>query len=112
MGTQNGIMAAMSTKLLTAESIRSLLAPHTSRLRDDFAVESLSLFGSSARGDATAESDVDLLVEFNRRVDLFVLVDLQEYLEQVLGVRVDVASWGGVRPRMRAIVERECVRVF
>ena len=58
-----------------------------------------SLFGSVARGDDTPESDIDFLVEFEAGSSLFDLMDLQEALEQLLGVSVDVVSLGGLKDR-------------
>ncbi len=58
-----------------------------------------SLFGSVARGDDTPESDIDFLVEFETGSSLFDLMDLQEALEQLLGVSVDVVSLGGLKDR-------------
>ena len=60
-----------------------LLLKYKSELDEKFGVESLSLFGSVARNEARADSDVDLLVEFNRPVGLFGLIALQNFLETV-----------------------------
>jgi len=60
---------------------------------------SVSLFGSVARGDATPESDIDFLVEFEPGSSLFDLMHLQEALQQLLGVSVDVVSVGGLKER-------------
>lgn len=57
------------------------------------------MFGSVARGDDTPESDIDFLVEFEPGSSLFDLMDLQEALEQLLGVSVDVVSVGGLKER-------------
>jgi Nucleotidyltransferase domain len=51
------------------QQVLSLLDAHRDRL-DEFAVKALFLFGSVARDEATAESDVDFLVEFNRPVEV------------------------------------------
>ena len=57
------------------------------------------MFGSVARRDDTRESDIDFLVEFEPGSSLFDLMDLQEALEQLLGVPVDVVSVGGLKDR-------------
>ncbi len=59
----------------------------------------VALFGSVARGDDTPESDVDFLVEFDRGSSLFDLMDLQEALQELLGVPVDRVSAGGLKER-------------
>ncbi len=60
---------------------------------------SIAVFGSVARGEAISESDIDFLVEFEAGSSLFDLMDLQEALEQLLGVSVDVVSLGGLKDR-------------
>ena len=59
----------------------------------------VALFGSVARGDDTPESDIDFLVEFDKGSSLFDLMDLQEALQELLGVPVDVVSVGGLKDR-------------
>lgn len=96
-------------------SIRSqvlaTLAGHLPALRTSFGVASISLFGSVARSDDRPDSDVDLLVEFDRPVTLFDLAALQSHLSQLLGRHVDVGTPGGLRERVRDEILRECVRV-
>jgi len=71
---------------------------------------SVALFGSVARGDDTASSDIDFLVEFTSGSSLFDLMDLQEALEGLLGVSVDVVSIGGLKERDERI-RREAVPI-
>lgn len=93
------------------EQVLQLLKTHKDRL-DDFAVKTLFLFGSVARGEATSESDVDLLVEFNRPVGLFTLLGLQSYLEELLGCSVDVGTPNSLRPHLRETVLKEAIRAI
>jgi predicted nucleotidyltransferase len=60
---------------------------------------SVSVFGSVARGEETAASDIDLLVEFEPGSSLFDLLHITEELEALLGVSVDVVSAGGLKDR-------------
>ena len=61
----------------------TVLTNHQKSLKD-FGVGSLMLFGSVARDEARPDSDVDLLVEFDRPVGLFTFVRLKRYLEEIL----------------------------
>ena len=79
---------------------------------DGFAVQALFLFGSVARDEATSESDVDFLVEFDRPVGLFTLLGLQSYLEELLGCSVDVGTPSSLRPHLRETVLKEAVRAL
>jgi predicted nucleotidyltransferase len=59
---------------------------------------SVKVFGSVARGEDQPGSDVDLLIAFEPGTSLFELVELEQELEELLGVGVDVVSEGGLRP--------------
>ena len=76
----------------------------------DFFVKPLLIFGSVARDQATDASDIDLLVEFERPVGLFTFLRLQEYLEQLLGCRVDLATIAALGEEMREHVLKEAIR--
>ncbi len=93
------------------ERVLALLNSHRDRL-DEFAVKALFLFGSVARDEATPESDVDLLVEFDRPVGLFTLLGLQSYLEELLGCSVDLGTPNSLRPHLRETVLKEAIRAF
>ncbi|HLH26920.1 MAG TPA: nucleotidyltransferase family protein [Chloroflexota bacterium] len=77
---------------------------------EQFGVKTLALFGSVARDEAGPESDVDILVEFDRAIGLFGFVRLKDYLEQVLGCPVDLVTPDALRPQMRDRVLQEAVR--
>jgi predicted nucleotidyltransferase len=76
-----------------------------------FGVRRLRLFGSVARGDARPDSDVDLLVYFDGPVTLDRYMGVKFQLEDALGTKVDLVTEGGMRERVRLIVEREAVDV-
>jgi predicted nucleotidyltransferase len=78
---------------------------------NSYGVKTLALFGSVARGEARPDSDVDLLVEFDRPVGLFGLVALQQRLEQLLGCPVDIGTPDSLKAPIRARVMEECVHV-
>ena len=67
------------------------------------------VFGSFARGEADAESDVDLIVELEPGRSLFDLGGLQYELEHLLNRRVDVLTEGGLKARVREQVLKEAV---
>ena len=69
------------------------------------------VFGSVARDDATAASDLDLLVEFDRPTGLLGLFNLQAHLEELLGCPVDLGTPASLKPRVRQRVMAEVVYV-
>ncbi len=93
------------------EQVTQILSERRAVLTQQCAVETLFLFGSVSRDEAGPASDVDLLVEFSRPVGYFGLFALQDYLESLLGCRVDQGTPGSLRSRIRARVLGECVRV-
>jgi len=79
-----------------------------------FDVSHISVFGSTARDQATLHSDVDVLVEFQpqARVGLFTFVRLLDFLSDVMGTRIDLATPAALRAEMRAEILAEAVRAF
>ena len=78
---------------------------------ENLGIKSLSLFGSVARNEAKANSDVDLLVEFQeeKRLGLFELVGIQQRLEGLLGRDVDLVMPKELKPRLRDRILKEVV---
>ena len=93
---------------LGSDVIVKALGRHRSTL-DEFGVSRLSLFGSFARGEGRHDSDIDLLVEFNRPVGLFEFVRLQRRLAELLGHRVDLVTPAALKPQLRERILREAV---
>lgn len=85
-----------------------ILADHRQDL-ERFGVKSIAIFGSVARNEARADSDVDVLVEFAAPVGLFELVRLGDYMESVFGRRVDITTPGGLKRQLRDRILQEAV---
>jgi predicted nucleotidyltransferase len=96
---------------MTIDQIKQKLAAHQAELKE-MGVTSLALFGSAVRGEATTSSDVDLLVEFDRPIDLFHFFTLQHRLEEILGVdKVDLVQRGAVREALKERILAEAINV-
>ena len=74
-------------------------------------IKRADLFGSVARGDASEDSDVDLLVELSRPMG-FEFFALEDFLSDTLGRSVELSTRAGMRPRVLAAAEEDLVRVF
>jgi uncharacterized protein len=82
--------------ILTKETILRVLRESYPQLNVQFGVQRIGLFGSFARETAQESSDIDLTVEFQRPIGLK-FIEMVEYLETLLGRRVDVLTPGGLR---------------
>ena len=78
----------------------------------ELGVKSLDLFGSVARDEASLDSDVDFLVEFDRPVGLFQFSKVRLYLEEILGCPVDLGTQRALRQHLREPVLQDAIRVF
>lgn len=76
-----------------------------------YKAKEIGLFGSFVRGEQTASSDIDVLVEFEEGADLFDLIGLADYLEESLQRKVDVVPKRALRAELRESVLREVVVV-
>lgn len=94
------------------EEIKRILREHKPILANRFHVKEINLFGSYVRGEETSASDIDILVEFEKPIGLEI-VDLKDYLEQILGVKVDVVSKKAVirKPRLWKYIREELISV-
>jgi predicted nucleotidyltransferase len=70
-------------------------------------VARLEVFGSTARGEANENSDVDLLVEFSKRKSLLALVSLERKMSAVLGRKVDLLTEAAISPYLREQINRD-----
>jgi uncharacterized protein len=84
---------------------------HADELEERFGVTRIDVFGSFARGEQTAESDVDLIVEVAEPT-LETVFGSEEYLTRILGRKADAGSFASLRPRVQPYVDRERVRAW
>ncbi len=88
-----------------------LLTEHKPVLAQRFCVERLALFGSVVRDAAKEGSDVDVLVAFDGPATSARYFGVQFYLEDLLGVPVDLVTEKALRPELRPFIEKEAVHV-
>ncbi|HHI00586.1 nucleotidyltransferase family protein [Thermococcus aggregans] len=96
----------------TLEEIEKILREHKEELRRKFKVKEIGIFGSYVRGEAKETSDVDILVDFYEPIG-WEIVDLKEYLESLLGVKVDLVTKDGVmrKPKLWKYIREELIHV-
>ncbi|MGA2386495.1 MAG: nucleotidyltransferase family protein [Candidatus Bathyarchaeia archaeon] len=95
----------------TIEKLKTTLALHKEELRMKFKVKEIGIFGSYVRQEQKKRSDVDILVTFYETIDLFTFVELENYLSDILGVKVDLVMKEGIKPRLKERILSEAVYV-
>ena len=93
------------------EALKKIVAEEKDEIRKQYKAQIKAVFGSYARGDFHADSDLDLLVDVDAGATLFDLVGLQQFLEDRLGCKVDIGTENPLREEIRASVLNEMIRL-
>ena len=93
------------------EEIKRKLAELKPVLREKFKVESIGLFGSYVRGEQKGESDLDVLVEFSEPIGLFKFIELEGFLSDELGTKVDLVMKKTLKKRIKERIINEAIYV-
>ena len=103
----------MMKNMKTFEELKTTLSAHKKELSEKYAVREIGIFGSYVRGEQKKKSDVDVLVEFEESANLSLLdfIGLENYLSDVLGVKVDLVEKHTLKPRIGKHVLEEVVNV-
>ena len=97
--------------MITLDEIRDILNREKRTLREQFKIKELSIFGSFVRGESREGSDLDILVEFSGLVGFFEFLDLEEYLQNLLEVKIDLVSKKALKPKIGERILKEAVPV-
>ena len=92
------------------EEIKEILKKHKKELQENFN-KNMGIFGSYVRGEQREASDVDILVEFYETPDLLKFIELERYLEEILGVKVDLVRKQAIREELGERILKEVVSV-
>ena len=93
----------------TLEEIKQILRQSKPFLQENYRVTSLGIFGSYTRGEQTEESDVDVLIDYDKAPNLIMLVELKDYLSNLMQMKVDIVTKKGLKPRIRERILSEIV---
>ena len=95
---------------MSRDEVLRILAEHKTEIQE-MGVKSIAIFGSTARGEAREDSDVDVLVEFSSQATFDGYMDLKAYIESLLNRSVDLVTHRALKPRVKQVVEKEAVYV-
>ena len=96
---------------MNKEQALAILRNHKTILVQRFGVADIALFGSTARGEAAPDSDLDILVRFDGPATSKRYFGVQFYLEDLTGRPIDLVTDKALRPELRPYVEQEAIRV-
>ncbi|MCD6489194.1 MAG: nucleotidyltransferase family protein [Thermodesulfobacterium sp.] len=91
------------------EEIKEKLQKLRDLIKERYKAEVIGIFGSYVRGEQRKESDIDILVKFYRGATLFELVGLSLFLEEEIGIKVDIVPYDAVRKEIKEKVLSEVV---
>jgi uncharacterized protein len=92
-------------------TVLAVLREQAPQLRQQFGLSRIALFGSAARDELRADSDIDVLVDFTDPPTMTRFFGTQDALEALLGRPVDLITVAGLKPRARVQVERDLIDV-
>jgi uncharacterized protein len=97
--------------MYTTEQVLMILAIAKPQLQKKYPISELGLFGSYARGDFNEKSDIDILVDFNSRIDGFDYIRLAHDLEDTFQHKIDIVSRKGIKAQYLPYVEQNLIHV-
>ena len=92
---------------MTLDEVKNMIKEYKGNLRQDFRVKEIGIFGSYVRGEQRDKSDVDVLVEFDEPVSLLGVVRLENYLSDLLQIKVDLVPQKDIRLELREKILKE-----
>jgi Predicted nucleotidyltransferases len=96
---------------LNIEQLKPKLEALKPQLIERYKVETIGFFGSYVRGEQKTTSDLDILVSFTEAPSLFGFIELEDFLSQQLGVKVDLVMKDSLKPRIKSSILQEAVYI-
>lgn len=71
----------------------------------------VGVFGSYARGEENENSDLDILIDFDQKIDLLEIIGLEQELTEILGVKVDLVTRRSINEALKIYIEADLIRI-
>ena len=94
------------------EEIKKILNKNKTQFQNNFKVKEIGIFGSYIKSGQTKKSDLDILVEFNSPIDYFDYLEFEEYLADLLGIKVDLVMKKALKPNIGRNILKEVIYVW
>ena len=102
--------AIKEVEMFSRDEILNIISSQMGKLKADYSVNQMGLFGSAVRGELTVHSDIDILVDLTEPTfDHY--MDLKFYLEDLLGLRVDLVTSKALRKELKIAIEKDLIHV-
>lgn len=111
MGKEEQSSKALHSAALDTASVMEVLRRELPRLRSEYDVRSIGLFGSYVKGMQGAKSDVDILVEYDKTPGMLRYLDLENELSELLSCKVDLVLKSSLKPAIGARILQEVQNV-
>lgn len=95
----------------TLAEIKHILITQKPIIQEKYHVSELGIFGSYVRGEDTEDSDVDILIDYDEAPTLIELIELEDYLSDILELKVDVVTKNSLKPPTKERILLEAVPV-
>lgn len=105
------LRATARIAVMDRATVLACLREQAPLLRERFGLRRIALFGSAARDELRADSDIDVLVDFIEPATMARYFGTQDALEALLGRPVDLVTSAGLKPRARAHLEHDLIDV-
>lgn len=93
--------------MLKIKKIKEVLDKHKQEIAEKFHVSEIGVFGSYIRGEQESESDIDILVSFDKPIGFIKFMRLEFYLSELLGKKVDLVVKDSLKPHIGSVILRE-----
>lgn len=95
----------------TIERIKEILSRNMKILEQEYKVKVIGIFGSYSQGKSSKKSDIDILVEFSEAPDIFKFIRLENFLKELLGVKVDLVTRKALKPLIKDEILKETIYI-
>lgn len=93
------------------KTIKEIIKKNKRILEEKYKVKVLGIFGSYSRRDSRKGSDIDIIVEFYQTPDFFEFIRLEEFLQNLLGIRVDLVTPDALKPLIKNEILKEAIYI-
>ena len=96
----------------TLSEIREILRKHKKELKERYKVKSIAIFGSYARSEQKETSDIDILIDYYEPISLLKLIELENYLSDLFGIKVDLITKNSIHnPYVKRSIEEDLIYI-